>query len=100
MQASSITEIALLVNNTYFRIRNVFNLRDYLVIEKPNDYFVHVYSLDPAYTPRSFVNSDLKRYILLSTKEEVKYLNSLDDIKAIQEASRNYVRFNNHSQNH
>ncbi len=92
MQASSIAEIGVIVNKTYFRVRNTITLRDYLVLQSTKNYFVDVYALDKL--QRSFVSSDSRIYSLLSTPQEIVYLNSLNPLQVLYEASRNYVKSN------
>ncbi len=93
MQAKdSIKAIAQRVERRKFRFRNVMSLVDYLATEDECGGFVMSVNLD---TGRwSQINAEQKRYALLSSDDEVDFLNSRKDV--IQVVLSNYAKATEH----
>lgn len=71
-----------------FRFRNVLSAHDYFTAEQDNAGFVTVINLDTGYY--SQINTDHVRYALLSSPDEIEYLNRLRYDEAITAAGQNY----------
>jgi hypothetical protein len=86
----SVMDIAQRVGKRRFRFRSVHSLEDYLTTEDEDQGFVVVINLDNGQYFQ--LNAEQPRYVLLSSPDEVNYLNGLKSQAAINAAGQNYAK--------
>jgi len=90
VKPESLKAIALRLGKCRFRVRNVISMYDYLTMDAEYDGFITMVNLDNKVY--SQINTEQNRYVLLSSSEEVEYLNgkNLTTQSAIEFAGANY----------
>jgi len=89
----SIREITEVVGERKkFRFRDFITMYDFFTPENIGEEFGHIMVLNLDNRVYSQLNTQIRQFVLLSSPEEIKYLNNLTYQGAINAARKNYVK--------